>query len=27
VRDAVYRDGKWAHKYIYGMLADEWLDS
>ncbi len=24
LREAVYTEGKWSDKYVYGMLADEW---
>jgi RimJ/RimL family protein N-acetyltransferase len=27
LKGAVYKDGKWLDKYIYGILADEWHDT
>jgi ribosomal-protein-alanine N-acetyltransferase len=26
LRGAVYEDGKWVDRYVYGILADEWRD-
>ena len=26
LRGAVYEEGKWADRYVYGILADEWTD-
>jgi RimJ/RimL family protein N-acetyltransferase len=26
LRGAVYEEGKWVDRYVYGMLADEWRD-
>jgi len=27
LRGAVYEEGKWVDRYVYGMLADEWRDA
>jgi RimJ/RimL family protein N-acetyltransferase len=27
LREAVYKQGRWGDKYIYGMLSDEWRDT
>jgi RimJ/RimL family protein N-acetyltransferase len=27
LRDAVYEDGNWLDRYIYGLLADEWRET
>jgi RimJ/RimL family protein N-acetyltransferase len=27
LRGAVYEEGKWVDRYVYGMLADEWRDT